>query len=215
MPTVYGAILSPFVRKVRVCLQLKNLAYDLDPVFPGSKDPEFRLLSPTGKIPAFRDGDYGLADSSAICAYLEQKYPASGVSLFPEDAEALGKCIWLEEYADSHIFDNSTGKIFFPRVVLKLQRQEHDEAAVKQAVIDELPPIFDYLESQLGETPFIVGAGLTIADIAIVSQMVNLQHAQEGIDKDRWPKFAKYVAHHLAENYFADLVTEENAVFKR
>ena len=36
---------------------------------PGNK------LSPTGLIPAVSDGDFTLADSAAICAYLERLHP--------------------------------------------------------------------------------------------------------------------------------------------
>ena len=69
MPTVYGANASPFVRKVRVALAEKGIPYELDPVFPGPGiTPEFRQMSPLGKIPAYRDGERTLADSSVIIA---------------------------------------------------------------------------------------------------------------------------------------------------
>src|SRR5512143_38503 len=84
MPTVYGANASPFVRKVRVVLTEKNIPYELEPVFPGPMaPPEFRTLSPLNKIPAFRDGDRTLADSSVICAYLERTHPTP--ALYPSD----------------------------------------------------------------------------------------------------------------------------------
>jgi len=50
MPTVLGASVSPFVRKVRVALAEKKIPYDLVPVFPGGTDEDFRKLSPLGKI---------------------------------------------------------------------------------------------------------------------------------------------------------------------
>jgi glutathione S-transferase len=64
MRTVYGANASPFVRKVRVFLAEKDLPYYLEPVFPFNPMPEFKQMSPLGKIPAFRDGDVILSDSS-------------------------------------------------------------------------------------------------------------------------------------------------------
>lgn len=63
---------------------------------------EFEAISPLRKIPAFREGDYVLADSSAICAYLEKQYPSP--SFYPTTAEALGKALWFEEYADTALF---------------------------------------------------------------------------------------------------------------
>ena len=56
MPTVYGVNASPFVRKVRVVLTEKGIPYELEPVVPVNVSPEFRRMSPLGKIPAFRDG---------------------------------------------------------------------------------------------------------------------------------------------------------------
>ena len=75
---VYGANLSPFVRKVRVALAEKGLEYKLDQVSPFSPPPEFLAISPLKRIPAFRDTDLpepnSLADSSIICDYLEHKF---------------------------------------------------------------------------------------------------------------------------------------------
>jgi glutathione S-transferase len=48
MPTLYGAGLSPFVRKVRVVLAEKNLAYDHDPVVPFNVSAEYKAISPLG-----------------------------------------------------------------------------------------------------------------------------------------------------------------------
>ena len=69
---LYGASASPFVRKVRVVLAEKGLAYEREDLIPINVSPEFRKISPLGKIPALRDGERTLADSSVICAYLER-----------------------------------------------------------------------------------------------------------------------------------------------
>jgi glutathione S-transferase len=58
------------VRKVRVVLAERGVPYDHEPVMPGNPDPEYRKMSPLGKIPAWRDGDRALSDSSVICQYL-------------------------------------------------------------------------------------------------------------------------------------------------
>src|SRR5439155_18137296 len=64
MPTVYGVSASPFVRKVRVVLAEKRVTYELEPIVPVNVPSEYRQISPLGKVPAFRDGDRALADSS-------------------------------------------------------------------------------------------------------------------------------------------------------
>ena len=51
---VYGAPLSPFVRKVRLFLHEKDLPYQLEIILPFGKQPDwYRALNPLGRIPAF------------------------------------------------------------------------------------------------------------------------------------------------------------------
>jgi glutathione S-transferase len=95
--TLYGAALSPFVRKVRVVLAEKGITYTLDPVSPFAPSEDFLAISPLKRIPVLRDESEGpdatLPDSSAICAYLERKYPATPV--YPTQPFAYGRALWL------------------------------------------------------------------------------------------------------------------------
>ena len=208
MTTVFGAPLSPFVRKVRVALAEKNLPYELKPVFPGSDDAEFRALSPLGKIPAFKDDQVGLADSSVICAYLEKRYPTP--ALLPADPAAYATVLWFEEYADSKLFHVCTEGVFFERIVKAMRSAPADEAKVA-AALKELPTVCGYLEQQLAAGRF-GGSTLTLADIAIATQFVNLQHGGEQIDGNAFPKLAAFVTRTLARPSFADCVAQERQV---
>jgi len=212
MPTVYGVNASPFVRKVRVVLAEKKLPYDLEPVIPINVSPEFRKMSPLGKIPAYRDGDVTLADSSVICAYLERKHPAP--ALYPADPYEFARALWFEEYSDTALVNVAGPKIFFKKVIApRFFNQPVDEEGVKKAVAEDLPPLFDYLESQLGDGEGIAGGRFSIGDIAITSQFANLRHAGVGVDTKRWPKLARYVARTLERPSFAALWREEAAAF--
>ena len=115
MPTVYGINLSPFVRKVRVALAEKGVPYDLDPVIPVNVSAEFRKLSPLGKVPAYRDGDRTLADSSVICAYLERIH--ANPPLYPADPYDYARALWFEEYADGGLTPIVGPKIFFQKII--------------------------------------------------------------------------------------------------
>jgi glutathione S-transferase len=52
----------------------KGLEYQLEIVTPFNQPDRYRELNPLGRIPALRDGDLPLADSSVICQYLEDQY---------------------------------------------------------------------------------------------------------------------------------------------
>ena len=43
---IIGSYLSPYVRKVLACLELKGLAYEIDPIVPFLGDDRFTQLSP-------------------------------------------------------------------------------------------------------------------------------------------------------------------------
>src|SRR5262249_41546510 len=99
MPTLYGASPSPFVRKVRVVMHEKGIAYEHEFVGPGSRKPEFRAISPLGRIPGLVDGDLSVSDSSVICAYLERTHPDP--PMFPRDPKQYARALWYEEYGDT------------------------------------------------------------------------------------------------------------------
>jgi glutathione S-transferase len=212
MPTVYGVNASPFVRKVRVFLAEKGMSYDLDPVIPIGVTPEFRKISPLGKIPAFRDGDRTLADSSVICAYLERTHPVP--PLYPHDPYDYARALWFEEYADGGLVSVTGPKIFFQKVIApRFFNRPTDEAVVQQAVEEELPPMFDYLEGELGNREFLVGGAFSIADIAVCTHFVNLRHVGVLVDGTRWPKLAAYVARVHGRPSFNALIEEEAPAF--
>src|SRR5262249_23996214 len=91
---VLGASVSPFVRKVRSFINEKGLAYEHDPVNPFSPPDGWREVSPLGRIPALRDGERTLADSSVVCAYLERRFPAP--ALYPSDPFEYARALWFE-----------------------------------------------------------------------------------------------------------------------
>ena len=89
MTTIYGAILSPFVRKVLIYLEERNLPHILKFTKPRSEDSPFRDISPEGMIPAMEDGEAAFPDSSVICSYLEAKYTEG--TLDPKDPAERGR----------------------------------------------------------------------------------------------------------------------------
>ena len=75
MTILYGSTMSPFVRKVAAFAAEKGIDLELKGITLGDPDPEFRAASPFRKMPALVDGDFRLADSTAIIHYLEARFP--------------------------------------------------------------------------------------------------------------------------------------------
>ena len=215
---VYGGAVSPFVRKVRLVLMEKGLPYSLEQVNPFSPPPDFAEISPLKRIPAFRDTDLPepnnhLADSSVICDYLEHKYP--NPPLYPKEPYARARALWFEEYADSQVAANLVRPLFFERVVKKLMGQLTDESICEAVLRDHMPAIGDYLEREIGDREYLVVGALSIADIAIGTMFVNVQHVGEIIDGARWPKLAAYVTRIHARPSFQALIEEETPFVQR
>lgn len=189
--TLYGAPLSPFVRKARLCLAEKGLDYSLEVVMPFTPPEWYLQLNPLGRIPALKDGEVILADSSVICQYLEEAYPQTA-RLYGQGPVERAHVRWLEKYADYELAPLTTFGVFRNRVLKPTTGQPCNEESVQAALTQKLPPHFDYLESQLGQKPFFVGEQLSMADIAICCQLINMEHGGELIDEKRWPALAKH-----------------------
>lgn len=208
---LYGVGLSPFVRKTLVTLKEKGLAFEQRPVMPGDKSDEFRCTSPLGKIPGFADGDFKICDSTAIVTYVEAKFPEKPV--LPAEPALRARTIWFEEFADT-VLSAQVAPIFWNRVVMpRMMGQAGDEAAAAKAETEGLPPLFAYLEGQIPASNFLVGDRLTLADIAVVAQIMNLVHSGYEIDAATYPKLAAYVATILARASFIEAVSAEKAMF--
>ncbi|USG60080.1 glutathione S-transferase family protein [Sneathiella marina] len=204
---VYGVTISPNVRKVLAALEIKGLEYEQISVLPGTKTPEFLAISPRGFIPAFGDGDFHISDSSIIIEYIEAMHPET--SLIPSNPQDRAKCRWLEEYAGSVLFPACA--VVFQEVVLQpnFYKQKTDEARVATALNETLPPIFDYLEDQAPENGFFFGENIGLADISVVSPIINAEFGKFHIDDARWPKMAAMVKRIKAHPVFVKLLMEE------
>ena len=211
---VYGSSLSPFVRKVVAYGAEKGLELELRTLGLGSDDPGFVEASPFRKMPAFRDGDFSICDSSAIIHYLEAKYPDP--VLIPAEPEARARTIWYDEFGDT-ILAACGAKMFFNRVVApRFLGREGDLAAADTAEKEELPPILDYLERIVPDAGgFLVGNSITLADIAVASPFANLDHLDVRLDEARHPRTAAYIQTILSRPSFAPWVERERAFLQK
>ena len=206
---LYGSSLSPYVRKVLAFAGEKGIELELQPTGFPNHSVEFLDASPFKKMPAFRDGDYTLADSSAIIHYLEAKHPQP--ALIPADPQQRGKVIWFEEFADT-VLTSCGAKMFFNRVVAPLIGRAGDLEAADAAEREELPPIIDYVEGVVPDAGgFLVGNSITLADIALASPFANLAHLGVRVDPDRHPRTLAYVERILDRPSFKPWIERETA----
>ncbi len=195
--TIVGNPVSPYVRKVLAACALKGVAVELDPLVGMMGNDDFGRISPLRRIPVWVEGEVSLCDSSVIVQYIEETRP--GPSLWPADPVQRARARWLEEFADTRLFDVLGWRLFF-EIALKPRflGEEIDQAKVDHARDVELPGILDYLESQTPERGFLFG-DLSMADLSVAPAFVNAGAVQVNVDPDRWPKLAAWLERVEAE----------------
>ena len=152
---VYGSPVSPFVRKVAgLCLE-KDVPFESEAVDVFNPPEWFVEISPMKRIPILRDrsiapeGDHAnaqgtIADSSAICGYIDKKHPQPG--LYPAQAFAHGRALFFEEYADTVLAPAAGLGIFRPIFFAIAQGKEPDFSSARNAWAENMPTVLNYLE---------------------------------------------------------------------
>jgi len=204
---IIGSFVSPYVRKVLVCLELKGLDYDVDPITPFFGNDEFEKLSPLRRIPVLIDGALALSDSTVICEYLDEAYPEP--PLLPKNPKERARARWFDEFADTRLGDVFIWGLFYPKIVQpRVWGEPGDAARIERSLATEIPAAIDYLEGELPETGYLFGA-IGLADISIASFFRNADYAGFSVDAVRWPKTARFVAEVLAHPAFEKLLMLE------
>lgn len=207
---IWGAKVSPFVRKVITVAEQKHLSYEVQEVLPKSlaevlgqdSSTEFLATSPLGKIPSMQYRDFSIADSAVIVSFFEKNWPEE--SVYPENAREYARSIWFEKYADTRMTE-IIHKLFFEVFVKPNVLKQKADTALVEKMLEEMPTILTYLEGELiknGST-FLVNENLTIGDIAVAHHFVSLKLAGIEWDKDKYPHLAGYINKVFVQPSFA------------
>lgn len=198
---IIGSYVSPYVRKVLVCMELKGLDYEVDPITPFFGNDEFGKLSPLRRIPVLIDNGLVLTDSTVIAEYLEEQFPEP--ALMPKEPKERARSRWLEEFADSRLGDVFIWGLFYPKMVHpRVWGEPGDQQRIDNALSNDIPAALDYLEGELPENGYLFGE-IGLADIAIASFFRNGSYAGFTPDPGRWPRTANFVALVLSHPAFA------------
>lgn len=195
--TLYGAPLSPFVRKADALMREKGIDFELESVNIMPMPDWFKEISPARRIPVLRDSTIGIEgtlgtipDSSAICAYLERKHPEP--ALYPSDPYEYARALWYEEYCDTELAGQIGMGIFRPIQFNRFQGKEPDVATAKHAWNEKLPRLFDYLEGELDGRDWLLASGFSTADITLGCMLMQLDFVAGLPPADRWPGLAAF-----------------------
>lgn len=209
---IIGSYLSPYVRKVLVCLEIKGIAYEVDHIVPFFGDDRFSELSPLRRIPVLVDGDVVLSDSSVICQYLEDKQATP--PLLPANIADRAHARWLEEFADTRMGDVMIWRLFNQIAIRpSVWGEKGDRELVDRTLKEDVPSVLDYLEGEAPTDGFRFGE-LSLADIAPACFFRNAGWVRLQIDSARWPRAAGWMARTLATPPFQKLAKLEDGILR-
>jgi glutathione S-transferase len=181
--TLYYGSGSPYGWKVWLVLEHKKLPYELRVMsFQAgeTRTPEFRAISPRGKIPALvlEDGT-AILESSAIVEYLEEAHPTP--SILPGDAKNRARARRFASESDDYL-----AKAINKMVELVLFKSPADRNAehIAEATKNLLPEL-DYWAEQTKSGQWLAGSEVTLADYAVYPQLGFLRRL-----RDRAPEHA-------------------------
>ena len=212
---LFGAPLSPFVKKARIVAAEKNLDYDYDPrPSPLGWQEGFEQINPLKRIPALLpdadNPDMAINDSSAICAYLDRLTPEN--PLYPQAAEAFGRALWIEEFADGEMAGAVGIGVFRPVFFNLATGKPADYDAAKKGY-DKVEAVYlSYLEKQLDGQQWFAGDMFSIADIAVTVQLYNLSFVGFDIAPARLPNLAAHYARCTVRPAIATLLEADQAL---
>jgi glutathione S-transferase len=185
---IYGVPFSVHTRKVMLAARLESLPFELVPVVPVRPETlpaDWRRISPTGLIPAIDDDGFTLSDSTAICLYFAQL--AGAAQSLPEDARDRARAVSLDAFAGG-FFRQVVHPVFHQQVVgPKLRGVATDAQVVEGALSRAAPEAFAYWEG-LVDGELLIGARLSLADLAVMSNLLTLRYLGHGPDAALFPK---------------------------
>ena len=230
MLKLYNAPHSTCSQKVRICLAEKGLPFeDIRLDLGKGKDqlkPEYLALNPNGVVPTLVDDGEVIIDSSVICEYLDEKYPAPKLS--PDNVAQRAKMrAWmryLEEVPTVAVRVPSFNMGFLPRYEGLNEEQfrveQSDVRTIRkhfyrrmgptgfkradvEAALEQIASTCARMDAALAKGPWLMGAQYTIADIVVtpsIDRMADLGYSH--IWDEKYPRVADWYARMQARPAF-------------
>src|SRR3954454_9942590 len=206
---LYGFPGSPNTWKVRAVVA--HLGLDVEDVLVDlgkgeQRAPAYLALNPTGRTPTLVDGDFVLWESTAIMQYLASQKPNA---LWPDDAPARDDIARWQSWSLQHWGAGACNTLLFERLVKSFFNMGPPDAATVARATEAFHKEAAVLDSHLKTRPYLVGAGVTLADFTIVSPLVYARECEFPLGD--YPHIRDWSARILALPAWRDTAPEQPA----
>jgi glutathione S-transferase len=167
--------LSPYARKVRLALAEKRIPFELRVERVWDRRPEFLDMNPACTVPVLiEETGLAIADSYAICEYLDEAYP--DITLFgrtlAERAEVRRLVSWFDDKFNTEV----TRNLYYEKQMKRLLGRGNPDSGVIRAGYANLRPHLEYL-GWLAETrAWLAGPQVSLADFAAAAHLSALDY---------------------------------------
>lgn len=190
-------------RSQRVLWLLEELGLDYE-IQRYERDPKtmlapasLRAVHPLGKSPVITEDGLTIAESGAIIEYLLERHGKGRLIPPAGTPERLRYTYWLH-FAEGSAMSPLLLKLIFSRLprqpmpfVVRPVVRAVSERVLKSFVDPQLRAHRDFMEAELGKSPWFAGKAFTAADIQM-SFVVEASAARGGLDQ-RYPKLADWL----------------------
>lgn len=193
---LYGSLTSPYVRKVRILLQEKNIPCEFVVADAWAADSPIPALNPLGKVPALQRGDgQVLFDSPLICEYLDRK---SGEPLIPRDGEERWQVLRWHALGQG-ILDATVSRLLEGRRPAEKQSAEsiaRQEGKITNALV--------FADQGHSDGPYLVNARFGYADISLAVALEYVDFRYPHPWREKHPRLSQWLADIAKRPSFAE-----------
>eukprot|EP00246_Nothoceros_aenigmaticus_P015119 TRINITY_DN612_c1_g1_i4.p1 TRINITY_DN612_c1_g1~~TRINITY_DN612_c1_g1_i4.p1 ORF type:complete len:245 (-),score=27.12 TRINITY_DN612_c1_g1_i4:131-790(-) len=176
---VYGFPVSTATLRVVVVLQELGLQFELVSVSPTAgeaRTPEHLKRQPFGQIPVLEDGEIIIYESRAIIRYLANTYGGSLYGTTPKEHGLVDQ--WLEVESQNYNGPASALLTQTP-AYFKYRGTGQSKPEVIEAQTLKLKQVLEVYDAHLAERKYLVGDGVTLADMVHLPITQFLMRASE------------------------------------
>ncbi len=182
MRRLYHTPLSPFCRKVRLVLAEKKIEVELVEERYWEKRQDFIKMNPGGMVPVLKADGLVLAESAAICEYLEEVHPEP--PLMPASPGGRAEVRRLNFWFDDKFHREVTLNLLNERVNKKITQSGYPDSRNVKAGSRNIKFHLDYMGHLLEHRRWLAGDAMTLADFSAAAQLSCLDYIRD-VDWDR------------------------------
>ncbi|WP_187429164.1 FtsZ-localized protein A [Roseobacter fucihabitans] len=177
MARLFHVPLSPFCRKVRLSLAEKKIEVELVEERYWEEDADFLRRNPAGKVPVLKLDGIMMAESGAICEYIEETRPDP--VLIPQDPVARLEVRRLVSWFDDKFHHEVTSKLLYERVNKKVMGKGYPDSGNVKAGAKAIKYHLDYMTWLLDHRRWLAGDAMTLADFAAAAHLSCLDYISD------------------------------------